>query len=93
MASNVLDRHFWPERANTAWVSDITYIRTRSGWLYLAAVMDLYSRRIVGWAMAAAITLFSLMSSFLHSTPFSDHAMPRAEQELQQKALSHQAKV
>jgi hypothetical protein len=43
--------------------------------------------------MAAVITLFSLMSSFLHSTPFSDHAMPRAEQELQQKALSHQAKV
>jgi hypothetical protein len=48
---------------------------------------------LAGWAIAAVITIFSLMSSVLHSTPFSDHAMPRAEQELQQKALSHQAKV
>ena len=39
----------WP---NQAWASDITYIRTRSGWLYLAAVLDLHSRKIVGWAMA-----------------------------------------
>lgn len=37
---------------NVAWVLDITYIRTRAGWLYLAAVMDLYSRKIVGWATA-----------------------------------------
>lgn len=55
VAANVLDRQFSPDRANTAWASDLTYIRTRSGWLYLAAVMDLYSRRIVGWAMAAAM--------------------------------------
>ncbi len=51
-AANVLDRQFAPATANAAWVSDITYIRTRSGWLYLAAVMDLFSRKIVGWAMA-----------------------------------------
>lgn len=51
-AANILDRQFAPTTANAAWVSDITYIRTRSGWLYLAAVMDLYSRKIVGWAMA-----------------------------------------
>lgn len=37
---------------NQAWVSDITYIRTRSGWLYLAVVLDLYTRKGVGWAMA-----------------------------------------
>ena len=52
VVANVLDRQFNPARANTAWVADITYIRTRSGWLYLAAVMDLFSRKIVGWAMA-----------------------------------------
>ena len=52
IANNVLDRQFSPEAANQAWVADITYIRTRSGWLYLAAVMDLFSRKIVGWAMA-----------------------------------------
>ena len=55
VAANVLDRRFTPLMANAAWVSDLTYIRTRSGWMYLAAVMDLYSRRIVGWAMAAAM--------------------------------------
>lgn len=55
VASNTLDRRFSPDRANVAWVSDLTYIRTRSGWMYLAAVMDLYSRRIVGWAMAPAM--------------------------------------
>ncbi|GHU25919.1 transposase [Betaproteobacteria bacterium] len=52
VASNVLDRQFQPGAPNIAWVADITYIRTRSAWLYLAAVMDLYSRKIVGWAMA-----------------------------------------
>jgi transposase InsO family protein len=52
VAANLLNRQFSPATANAAWVSDITYIRTRSGWLYLAAVMDLFSRKIVGWAMA-----------------------------------------
>ncbi|WP_163014359.1 DDE-type integrase/transposase/recombinase, partial [Pseudomonas viridiflava] len=52
IAANLLDRQFNPERANQAWVADITYIRTRSGWLYLATVMDLFSRKIVGWSMA-----------------------------------------
>lgn len=51
-ATNVLDRQFAPAAPNQAWVSDITYLRTRGGWLYLAAVMDLFSRKIVGWAMA-----------------------------------------
>ena len=55
VAPNVLQRQFAPERANVAWASDITYIRTASGWLYLAAVLDLYSRRIVGWALAPAM--------------------------------------
>ena len=55
IADNVLDRQFTPAAANVAWTSDITYIRTRSGWLYLAAVMDLYSRKIIGWAMAPSM--------------------------------------
>ena len=53
VAENVLDRQFARASPNEAWVSDITYIRTRSGWLYLAAVLDLHSRKIVVWAMAA----------------------------------------
>ena len=52
IAENVLNRQFEPEAVNTAWVADITYIRTRSGWLYLAVVLDLFSRKIVGWSMA-----------------------------------------
>jgi putative transposase len=52
VAENLLDRQFDPVAANESWVADITYIPTREGWLYLAAVEDLYSRRVVGWAMA-----------------------------------------
>lgn len=52
IAPNLLNRNFSPAAPNQAWVSDVTYIRTRSGWLYLAVVMDLYSRKIIGWAMA-----------------------------------------
>lgn len=52
ISANVLDRQFNPSGPNQAWVSDITYIRTRSGWLYLAVVLDLYARKVVGWAMA-----------------------------------------
>lgn len=52
VASNVLQRQFSPDRIDQAWVADITYIRTERGWLYLAAVLELYSRKIVGWAMA-----------------------------------------
>lgn len=52
IAENTLDRQFAPGTATPAWVSDITYIPTREGWLYLAAVMDLRTRKILGWAMA-----------------------------------------
>src|SRR5262249_22177112 len=52
VAENLLDRQFDPGSPNEAWVADITYIPTREGWLYLAAVEDLYSRRVVGWSMA-----------------------------------------
>lgn len=52
-AENVLDRAFEAEHPNKKWVADVTYIATGAGWMYLAAVMDLYSRRIVGWAMGA----------------------------------------
>lgn len=55
VADNILDRRFDPCRPDQAWVCDITYIRTRSGWLYLAVVMDLYARKIVGWAMAPSM--------------------------------------
>ena len=52
VADDLLDRDFAAGAANRCWVADITYLRTWQGWLYLVAVQDLYSRRIVGWSMA-----------------------------------------
>jgi len=52
VAPNVLDRHFQAQAPNRKWVADISYIPTQEGDLYLATIMDLYSRKIVGWAMA-----------------------------------------
>jgi putative transposase len=52
IAPNVLARQFNPAAPNMAYVSDITYVRTGAGWLYLAVVIDLFSRKVVGWAMA-----------------------------------------
>ena len=52
VSPNVLARQFYRPLPNQAWVCVITYLRPRSGWLYLAAVLDLHSRKIVGWAMA-----------------------------------------
>lgn len=56
VADNLLDRQFDPDRPNTAWSADITHIPTADGWLYLAVVEDLFSRRIVGWSMDATMT-------------------------------------
>ena len=55
IAANVLERDFTAQRPDQKWVADITYIDTQEGWLYLAAVMDLHSRRIVGWSMSDRI--------------------------------------
>jgi putative transposase len=52
-ASNVLDRQFTAERPNQKWIAAFTYIWTAEGWLYVAAVIDLFSRRVVGWSMKA----------------------------------------
>lgn len=55
VAENVVNREFAPSQKNQTWTADITYIPTGEGWLYLAAVEDLYSRKIVGWSMSARI--------------------------------------
>jgi putative transposase len=52
IAPNLIERNFSAAAPNRIWLADITYIETDQGWLYLATVMDLYSRKIVGWAMA-----------------------------------------
>jgi len=55
IADNLLERNFKAAAINTKWAADITYVPTEQGWLYFAAVMDLYSRRIIGWSMSERI--------------------------------------
>ena len=55
VAPNVLNRQFEADAPNQKWVTDITYIPTDEGWLYLAAVLDLFSRRVIGWSMARTL--------------------------------------
>ena len=65
-----------PTAPNQIWVQDITYIETNEGWLYLAAILDLYSRKIVGWAMSeridTSLTLKALAMALLHRDPPKD---------------------
>lgn len=65
VAENVLDRDFSPSAPNQAWASDITFLWTQQGWIYLAVVIDLYSRRVVGWSidrhMKKALVIRALM--------------------------------
>ncbi len=57
IAPNVLDREFSAERPNSKWIADFTYVWTAEGWLYVAAVIDLFSRRVVGWSMKAEMNV------------------------------------
>jgi len=56
VSSNVLDRQFHAPAPNRKWIADFTYVWTTEGWLYVAAVIDLFSRRVVGWSMSATMT-------------------------------------
>lgn len=55
LAPNLLEQDFNPKHANQAWVGDITYIRVKQQWLYLAVVLDLYSRKVIGWSFGERI--------------------------------------
>lgn len=82
LTPHTLQRGFTVPRPNTAWVTDITYVRTWEGWLYLAVVMDLYSRRIVGWAtkptMARELVLDALLMAVRRRTP--QHTLIHSDQ-------------
>lgn len=72
---NVLNRNFDVNQANTAYVSDITYIWTQEGWLYLAVVMDLFSRKIVGWSMSSRMKA-SLVCDALNTAIWQRKPLP-----------------
>ncbi len=82
LTPNTLQREFTVQRPNTAWVTDITYVRTWEGWLYLAVVIDLYSRRIVGWStkptMARELVLDALLMAVRRRKP--KHALIHSDQ-------------
>ena len=63
-APNLLDQDFSAERSNQKWVVDITYIATKEGWLYLAVLLDLYSRAVVGWSMQNRMTTGLVMEAW-----------------------------
>ena len=73
IAPNVLERNFDVDLPNTAWVTDVTYVWTHEGWLYLAAILDLFSRRVVGWAASAnndrALAISALDRAVAERTP------------------------
>jgi putative transposase len=64
VAENLLGRNFTVSRMNTVWIGDITYIPTAEGWLYLAVVLDLSSRRVVGWSMSSRLTTDLVLRAF-----------------------------
>ena len=64
-ADNVLDRQFVATAPNQKWIADFTYLWTAEGWLYVAAVIDLFSRRVVGWSMSATMVIAHLPPSGL----------------------------
>jgi transposase InsO family protein len=65
VAANLLNREITPERPNQVWVADITYIWTGEGWLYLAIVLDLFSRAIVGWSMSERMTRSLVIAAYI----------------------------
>lgn len=73
VAPDRVQRHFHADEPNRIWVGDVTFIRTRAGWLYLAMLLDLYSRKVVGWSMSdrndEALTLAALDMAIAHREP------------------------
>lgn len=64
VSKNILNRNFNTERKDQVWLSDITYLKTSEGWLYLAVVMDLFSRRILGWALSQSLQKSLVIDAF-----------------------------
>lgn len=95
VSDNVLGRDFTASRPNERWVGDVTYLRTPQGWLYLAAIVDLYSRFVVGWALSAVndrrLALRALDMAVRRRTPadgllhHTDQGSPYASEDYQKR--------
>jgi putative transposase len=93
IAENLLQQEFSPAAPNRCWAGDITYIRTTAGWRYLAVWIDLYSRRVVGWAMGAtmeaALVLESLNRALGHRQIEPDQLLIHTDQGSQYRATAY----
>ncbi|WP_083730724.1 IS3 family transposase, partial [Vibrio palustris] len=83
-APNLLNRHFNPETYNTHWVTDVTYIRSHQGWSYLACVMDLATKEVVGYALSRSpdtkLTLAALNQAIINKKPMTGELMVHSDQ-------------
>jgi transposase InsO family protein len=103
VAPNRLNRDFVAQAPNLKWLADITYIPTQQGWLYLAAVLDLYSRRIIGWSMSdrmtSDLTLAALKMAIRQRQPdaglihHSDQGSQYTDRQYQALLKSHEVKA
>ncbi|MBC7702554.1 MAG: DDE-type integrase/transposase/recombinase [Rhodoferax sp.] len=76
MPPNILHRQFTATRQNQKWVADFTYVWTAEGWLYVAVVIDLFSRRVVGWSMSSSMTAQLVSNSAQYFPPNSVQNIP-----------------
>lgn len=95
VAANVLDRNFEVDGPDRAWVGDITYVWTLEGWMYLAVIIDLFSRRVVGWAIAdhmrTELVLDALTAALGSRTPSEAGLLFHSDQGSQYAATAYQA--
>lgn len=101
IANDLVKRRFMVSEPNKIWASDITYIRTEEGWLYLAVIMDLYSRRIVGWSMHETLYREIVMDAFQQAVGrrnpgpglifHSDHGVQYASRDFRLLLIKHRA--
>ncbi|MFN5161032.1 MAG: DDE-type integrase/transposase/recombinase [Cyanobacteriota bacterium] len=93
VAENLLQQEFSPTAPNRCWAGDITYVRTTAGWRYLAVWIDLYSRRVVGWAMGAtmeaALVLEALNRALGHRQIEPDQLLIHTDQGSQYRATAY----
>lgn len=96
VAANTLDRAFTVAAPNRVWAGDLTYVWTREGWLYLAVLLDLYSRRVVGWAMGQRLTSElaeqALLMALMNRTPTAG-LVHHSDRGSQYAAMSYQRRL
>ena len=103
VAPNVLNRCFEVEKPNKVWVGDVTFIATRMGWIYLAVLLDLYSRKVIGWSMSERIdkrlVLDALEMALIRRRPqdevlhHTDQGSIYASEEYREKMQKHRLKA